>query len=582
MTMVTVCHFDEGAVIIADSRVTWTFSNGGQLFSDRAQKILPLGPNLSVAFAGSMSVANKIVSEIRLSIKKKPRLANPINLSHKLSRTAAYYYRKCLRNADEKSCSVSLVLGCVPNRGDPFIWTFRAPDFAPTLVSEWTVVGTGSVVRPYLKNNFRRIDEQGASLKEKATILISGLESELCRNDVVTVGGLFQAILLTSGNIYPLTYCFMDLTPEAPASAKETNVSKGTWTQKDMGKQKQVSLLEPSILLRSSPEENRFHDYELPQAERKSSRWYLGHFMTCLKVDRKPTETTFRGLLSQVGAYRYPISMPILTSLDFWGARGTYPLMFCLDGPRGKIELHQEDVCVQFPSESVEFERLLRLVVEEPGPVFLECHVGSSLLARRALFFGKLATELAPTKEEWFTFKQEVTRTLVDEHSQCSDPSFRETVCFLDAFVICQEAILSENEWRFVGEIKAVYSKKYPLLLKVEIISVFRLSEGKHRARIDLFNAFTHEVITVTSGLFEGSSECLQFHVKGTVIVKIPAPGMYYFNLYVDDQFISSILLPAETDNPEYSYTLLDKDLERIRSGEVFILAKRSKQACEN
>jgi len=246
--MVTACHFDEGAVIIADSRVTWTYSNGGQLLSDRAQKILPLGPNLGVAFAGSVSVANKIVSEIRLSIKKKPRLANPVRLSNKLSRTAAYYYRKCLRNADEMSCSVSLVLGGVPKRGGPFIWTFRAPDFATTLVSEWAVIGSGAVVRPYLKNNFRRINEQGASLKEKATILISGLESELGRNDVVTVGGLFQAILLSSGHIYPLTYRFMDLTPEAPASAKETTVSKGTWIQKDLGKQKQVTLLEPRSL----------------------------------------------------------------------------------------------------------------------------------------------------------------------------------------------------------------------------------------------------------------------------------------------------------------------------------------------
>jgi hypothetical protein len=221
----------------------------------------------------------------------------------------------------------------------------------------------------------------------------------------------------------------------------------------------------------------------------------------------------------------------------------------------------------------------LRLDIVEPGPVFLECHIDNFILARRALYFGKLTTEIVHNKEEWFASKQEIARNLISEHSKYSDSSLGDTICFLDAFVICQEAILNENEWKFVGEIKAVYSKKYPLLLKVEIISVFRLSEGKHHAMIDLFNAFTHEVIKVTSGLFEGSSECIQVPIKGTVIVKIPSPGMYYFNLYVDDQFISSILLPAETDTPEYSYSLLDKDLELIRSGEVFILTKRSKQA---
>lgn len=578
MTMVVACHFDEGAAIIADSRVTWTFSNGGRLLSDRSQKILPLGANLGVAFSGSLSIASKIVSEIRVSIKKKPRITNPLRLSHKLSRTAAYYYRECLRDADENRCSVSLVLGGAPKQGNPLIWTFRAPDFAPTLVSEWDVIGSGSVVRTYLKENFQRICKQGSSLKDKATILMSALESELCQRNVVTVGGLFQAILLSYGKIYPLTYRYMDLTPEKPDSAKETTMSKGTWTQKDLANQKEVSLVEPHILLQSSPEENRFQDYELPQAGKKSPRWYLGHFITCLKVDRQINKTTFHGMLSQVGAYHYPIRMPILTSLDFWGAHGTYPLKLCLNGPKCKIILHEENVCIQFPYESVEYEWLLKPDIEEPGPFFLECYISSFLLARKALYFGKLENEPPPTMEECFSSRPKIVEYLVDEHRECTDPAIKKAVCFLDYFIICQEATLNERECKFMGEMKAVYSKKYPLLLQLDIVSVFRLSKGRHYARIDLFNAFTHEVITVTSGNFEGSSECISVPVRGRLVAKIPAPGIYYFNLYVDDQFISSILLPAETDDPKYSYTLRYEDLERIRSGEAFILAKRSKQ----
>jgi hypothetical protein len=572
------CHFDEGSTIIADSRVTWTYSNGGHLLSDRAQKILPLGANLGVAFSGSLSLATKIVSEIRVSIKKKPSLTNPVRLSHKLSRTAGYYYRECLRNADENRCSLSLVLCGVPKQGSPLIWTFRAPDFAPILVLEWDVIGSGSVVRAYLKENFQSICEQGTSLKDRATILISALESELCKRNVVTVGGLFQAILLSCGKIYPLTYRYMDLTPEKPKSAKETTISKGTWTQKDLAKQKEMSLVGPRILLESTPEENRFQDYKPTQIERRSYRWYLGHFITCLKVDRQANETTFHGMLSQVGAYRYPIRMPILTSLDFWGARGTYPLKLCLNGQKGKIVLHEENIRIQFPCESVEFEWLLKPYIEEPGPFFLDCHVGNFLLARKALYFGKLEAETPTTMKECFSSRTEIEENLIDAHRDCTDPAIKHAVCFLDYFIICQEATLSKSECKFIGEMKAVYSKKYPLLLQLDIVSVFRLSSGMHYARIDLFNAFTHEVINVTSGDFEGSSECLSVPVRGRVVAKIPAPGIYYFNLYVDDQFISSILLPAETDDPKYSYTLRYEDLERIRSGEVFILAKRSRQ----
>ncbi|MFX0066885.1 MAG: hypothetical protein ACFFC7_32535 [Candidatus Hermodarchaeota archaeon] len=576
--MIMACHFDEGAVIVADSRVTWTFSDSGQLLSDRAKKILPLGSNVCFAFSGSVSLATKILSEIRVSIKKKPRLSNPIRLLHKLSRTATYFYSECLRNADENRCSISIILGCVPRQGRPFIWTLRAPSFEPVLISQWDVIGTGSVVRTYLEKNFQSICNKRNSLKDKATILISTLESELCQQNVVTVGGLFQAILLSQGKICPLTYRYMDLTPDKPSGAKETTISKGTWTQKDLAKKKEVSLVEPHILLKTYPEENRFQDYKPPQTKRKSSRWYLGHFITCLKVAKQVNETTFHGLISQVGSHNYPISIPMLTSLAFWGAYGTYPLKFCLINSKGQIVLYEENICINFPYEPVEFDRLLKFDIEEPGPVFFECYIDCFLLARRALYFGKLEIESHPPTKEWFATRQNFFNNLVSLHRECTDPALMKTVCFLDYFIICQEATLSENECKFMGEMKAVYSKKYPLSLQVDIVSVFRLSKGKHCARIDLFNAFTNEVITVTSGIFEGLSECISVPVRGRVVVKIPEPGMYYFNLYVDDQFISSILLPAENDNPKYSYTLGDEDLERIRSGEVFILAKRSKQ----
>ena len=45
MTMVAGCVFNDGAVILADSRITW-MSSDQEIYNDIAQKILTLGPNL--------------------------------------------------------------------------------------------------------------------------------------------------------------------------------------------------------------------------------------------------------------------------------------------------------------------------------------------------------------------------------------------------------------------------------------------------------------------------------------------------------------------------------------------------------
>ena len=114
--------------------------------------------------------------------------------------------------------------------------------------------------------------------------------------------------------------------------------------------------------------------------------------------------------------------------------------------------------------------------------------------------------------------------------------------------------------------------------LKLFIAIACRFSKGNHNIHIDLVNAATRETVKVTSATVTSSADCIVIPIHGKVITKIPEPGMYFFSLYVDNQFISSIVLPVETDDPEYSYSLMDQDSKRLASGELLVLSKRSRQ----
>jgi 20S proteasome alpha/beta subunit len=582
MTMVAACYFSEGATIIADSRVTWQGADNAKVYGDRAQKILCLGPRSAIAFAGSVALAESVVSELRTSIKRKPSIRNPWKLSQKLSRVARFQYAKYVGDQIDTRHGVHLVLGSVTNSGAILLWKYTPPDFSATTVREWVVIGSGAVVAPYLEKNLQRIETEQDTLKDKANRLMIGLESELEKHGLLDVGGLFQAVLLTSKGICPLTYGFFDLRPEEPGNAKEITMSRGIWTQKDLTRKENVVLVEPTVILKSRPKSQRFHDYGCPRPSERELRWYLNHFITCLNKSKELNSTRFKGVFSQIGSYFYPMAMPVVVSLEFWGPRGTYPLRICQDDSGDKVAIHEEDVRVDYPYDHVELERSLRLYVQKTGPIFLDCYVENHLLGRKALFFGKPDTAPPNSAEEMFAVRETISKVLADQHRKCSDPALKGQPCFLDHFIICTEATYEESEFVFSGEVRALYSKKYPLLLKLTIVSGFRLSEGRHNARIDLVNAFTHERATIASHTVEPNWDCIVVPVMGEILIRIPEPAIYYFNLYVDDQFVSSVLLPAETDTPKFSYSLLDDQLEAVRSGQLLILAKRSKQVSQD
>jgi 20S proteasome alpha/beta subunit len=197
MTMVAACLFDEGAVLISDSRATKT-NNAQYEFSDTLQKIIPIRKNIALAYAGDVQIAGDVAREIRLRIIGNDNQKEPQVLASTLPSIARGLYLKhaIIRR---RYSDIYLMMAGVDSLKQIHVYVFKSPLFKPTKIEKgYDVIGSGDIVKPYLRDRFNEIDKSTNSLKSKADALIVGLESELQKHDIgFTVGGLFQTILIT-------------------------------------------------------------------------------------------------------------------------------------------------------------------------------------------------------------------------------------------------------------------------------------------------------------------------------------------------------------------------------------------------
>ncbi len=576
--MVAACRFQDGAVIIADSRATWLGGNA-HLFQDSLQKILPLGERTAIAFAGDVQAAGQLVHQLRKRISKKPRLRILRKLAAEVPRIAKHYYG--LHRAQiEKKESLALVLGGITSSGIVEIWRFESPHFESyKLESGFLVVGTGNVVATYIQENLGRFDREFPSLKARADALLVGLEGDLQKKGIDTVGGLLQVILLDSSGIHPLRHGFITLDPEGPANAKTIEMNAGRWVQHNLATSTDVPLMEPAELLRSLPTELRFHDFHILSKGSTSPKWHLTYFLTCLAIQADVGTIEFRGVVSSIASPHYPLSINIPVAVGLWGTPGDYELKFSLvrDGERQVV--HNEPIHLEYLPDETDLAVQIFLNIPAPGPAYLECQIANQTLGRRALYFGNVSDTPPASEEKFVKFARQQSEALLEAQRACSDPILEESgESTLVYFSICHNCSDHDTTLKFEGQMMAVFWKSYPLKLRLFIASAFRMPEGEHHLRVDLVNAATREVSAIATLRTSSTSSCIVAPIHGELIAIVPCPGIYFVNTYVDGQLVATAPLPAETDRPQYSFNLTQEDTARVAAGELLILLKRPRQ----
>ncbi len=581
MTMVAACSFSDGAVIISDSRATWK-PRGKPLSDDRLQKVVSIGPKVSLSFAGSGYLATKVIQNLREKLKLNKRYQHIGKISIEMPRIAKHYYHIYPEHA---TYGLALILAGVESSGRVIVYCYRSPDFNQEKVSsDFVIIGSGEVARPYLEENFAKINVSQNNLKQKADILSQGLDSALGRYKAEYVGGLFQVILISPAGIAPLQYHSIDIDPIGPPNYLGMRMERGRWIQEAGGKQ--FVLMEPHELMKASPQEMRIHEY-FPRTIQPELRFYLSYFVTCLKVQRTQGDIVWCGTLSQIGSHKYPRAVPILASLGLWGPLVKRELQFRVDNGRETKVIQSRRVgdWYYYP-ERFEVDEMLNIEVEAPGPIFLDCVVDGNLLARKSLFFSDLRNEEpAKSKEEMTAKYKALSKRMPDEHRKCSDPLMEKRGVFLDYFMLCQKVSCEDENTtlKVHGEFRVVYSKSYPLNLRLCIASSFRMQPGSHFMEVRMKHAVTGDEHQIAKCEIDNDSSCTSIPVYADdLIVQIPKEGIYYVTSYIDGEFVGCVLLFAETDKPQFSYNLYKEDLARVSRGELLILLARSQQRSDS
>jgi len=441
------------------------------------------------------------------------------------------------------------------------------------------VVGTGSVVATYIQENWERFEQTFSNLKARADALFVGLEGDLQKKGVDTVGGLLQVILLDSSGIHPLRHGFITLDPDGPANAKTIEMNAGRWVQHNLATGLDVPLMEPAELLRSHPTELRVHDFHILSKGSTSPKWHLTYLLTCVAIQANVGTIEFRGAVSGIASPHYPLSVDVLAAVGLWGTPGDYKLQFSLvrDGEREVV--HNESIHLEYLPEEMDLAIQISLNITAPGPVFLECQIANQTLGYRALYFGNVSDTPPASEAEFVNFARQQSEVLLEAQRGCSDPILEESrKAALVYFSICQNCSDQDTTLRFEGQMMAVFWKSYPLKLRLFIASAFRMPKGEHQLRVELVNAATREVSPIATLTTSSTSSCVVVPIHGELIAIVPCPGIYFVNAYVDSQLVATSLLPAETDHPQYSVSLSQEDATRVAAGELLILLRRPQQ----
>jgi 20S proteasome alpha/beta subunit len=574
MTVVVAARFQDGAVVLADTRASWGLP-ADPFPEDALQKILPLTRKSVIAYAGDVAAAAYVIERIKERIQRKKRLQSIYRLAGDLPRAARHYFREFQSKSQRVVGGIALVLAGISDVGKALIYWTESPHFSRRrLDSELIAVGSGDFVLERLQAEVQRYRDQ-PTLKARADEVMMDVTRELERHGERTVGGMFQGVVLDSTAIRPLSTGFIDLNLEGPSQARYMECAGGQWTQTDLATGRQVPVDSPARFLGRNRRIERLRDLRSPQS--LEAAWHVTYFLTTFGFRKDSGTSEFHGVFSEVLAGQFPLETTVLVAMGFWASTGDHELELVFERG-GNREVIDRAVCsVEFMPEEKDFVREIPLRVDSPGQAFLEVRIGGRTVARRALYFGQIAGAPPADAGQQAAFLNAQRERILSEHRELGDPAIDGSgVPQLIYFTACERC--EDNGWqlRFERQVAAGFSSTYPLVIAPVVGAAFRAPRGRHEVKVELVNAASRNRLIVDTATAEISSSAIPAKFVAPVRLTVPVAGLYLLTLTVGGQTISSRVIAFEGVRSRFSYELTPEDSVRVQNGEVLLLVKDS------
>lgn len=298
MSIVLACAFPEAAIILCDSRVSDGKSNKR---SDTLRKAYQIGPRLIVGFASNdVAISEKIISVMTDYIKRYAKSRNTRYLLSKLPKVAAHYYKKfCVREKNKPRMefifagldqTVSAVVsgkklfemlkrslnsrpGGSGSLSSRFLWGFERQkgDAVPlpppaSIVAKlifpenqyedavglgYAVAGSDTKATEKLQKAFEQaiiVGSDDGAIRQ--AMIASIIEDHRKKQEIDTIGGLTQTILIDEQGVHALGYSYTAINNDgSTGDSISMRFENGFWIQERSrdGKQIKVTKLPSTV-----------------------------------------------------------------------------------------------------------------------------------------------------------------------------------------------------------------------------------------------------------------------------------------------------------------------------------------------
>jgi 20S proteasome alpha/beta subunit len=588
MTMVVGAQFEDGIVILSDSRATLVDPKSQKEIShhDAAQKLFPLTKHIVIGFAGSFASFVKAAAAIRRRISKKEKLQHITVLGPKLQNILKEEFKK-IRGANAAESAVEIVIAGYSKNQTPIsnIWVYRSSNhFKPTEISgSFCVIGSGTLVSSFIKEHWEEIKKL-PDLKSRADWLIHNLESQLDKKEVSNIGGLFQVLLIKKDAVYPLHYGSFLTDPYAPGDAHEMKIDKGIWTQINRSTGETKSLLTPN-LIPCDPKSAKFRDFTIQEHSRKFTP-HIHYLISSARYELQPGTIDFTPVYNMLAANVFPYEIPLLLNLGFRVPHGKHLIEIFLsdnDSPNGE-KIAEKEWQSEAPILDQDVGIQLNFTARKPCVYFFEVYINSILIGRRPILITAIDPHLikeglGPKSAEFFS-RQETYMSHIQD--QMVDVKLQQGVkAFAAYFFPCRSSEVDKLKLRFDGIVHAFYPKHFPKNASTNVCFGFRAKPGMHRLRLDLVNATTRNRVIINETKVSCSSYLKDCRVEGELVMPFQEPGVFVLEQYVDDSLCADAILLADNYLDPFFYSLTSDAIKMIKQDGGLYLCRNSVQSDE-
>jgi hypothetical protein len=198
MTVAFAAMTDPGAVMLADSRVTWRVGHSDKELSDILRKIYRVTPWTAICFAGDVHAAAACLSGIGSCLDENDDV-------HAIGQKLKNWLTSRYAQSRSKGPLEFLVAG--NSRGQFIIklLSHSLPSFEPTTYltkPTFQMIGSGAEIQSNFDIVFRQIVSNKGSLKFHGLQLLHFIRDMIRQANIDTVGGLFQVAYIDSAGVF--------------------------------------------------------------------------------------------------------------------------------------------------------------------------------------------------------------------------------------------------------------------------------------------------------------------------------------------------------------------------------------------